>query len=94
MLSSTIFELVGGRRLHCEGCERRLERALKGLQGVRRVRADASSQRVEVLFDAAVLDSAAIAKRFAKAGYEARESPKAPDPPADAFFFAPEQDGP
>lgn len=72
MLKSASFEVIGGQRLHCEGCEQRVERMLKGLRGVQEVRARADNQRVEVLFDTAVLEAAAIARRLAEAGYETR----------------------
>ena len=34
MLKSITFEVVGDQRLTCEGCEQRVERLLKTLQGV------------------------------------------------------------
>lgn len=70
MLKSVTFEVIGEQQLHCEACQHRVERMLKALQGVTKVRAEALSQRIEVLFDAAVLESAAIAKRLGEAGYE------------------------
>ena len=72
MLRSLTFEVVGDQRLHCESCELRVKRLLKGLAGVGDVRADSGKQRIEVLFDSATLDAAAIAGRLATAGYEAR----------------------
>lgn len=72
MFKSITFEVVGDQLLVCEGCEERVEHVLKTLQGVARVRAQAHSQRIEVLFDAAVLEPNAIAERLGKAGYEAR----------------------
>ena len=45
---------------------------LKGLDGVRQVHAHAKNQRVEVLFDAASLETATIADRLRRAGYETR----------------------
>lgn len=72
MLKSITFEVVGDRRLTCEGCEERVEDLLKALQGVRRVRARSRDQRVDVLFDGAVLDTSAIAERLRGAGYETR----------------------
>jgi len=70
MFKSMTFEVVGEQRLHCEACQERVERLLKGVQGVSKVRAQAHTQRIEVLFDANVLNSAAISKRLAEAGYE------------------------
>lgn len=72
MLKSITFEITGTERLACAGCEQRVERMLKALAGVRQVRAQAPSQTVEVLFDAAALEPAAIAERLSKAGYQTR----------------------
>lgn len=72
MLKSITFEVVGDQRLTCEGCEQRVERLLKTLQGVGQVRAQARDQRIEVLFDTAMLESNAIAERLGEAGYRTR----------------------
>ena len=72
MIKSITFEVIGSQRLVCEGCEQRIERLLKALEGVRQVRAVAQNQRIEVLFDPAVLEATAIAERLGEAGYEAR----------------------
>jgi len=72
MFRSITFEVMGDQRLGCEGCEQRVERLLKPLQGVGQVRAQAHNQRIEVLFDRAVLEVTAIAERLRKAGYETR----------------------
>ena len=72
MLKSITFEVIGDQRLHCEGCEQRVERMLRTLKGVRQVRAHAHNQHVEVLFDTAVLEDTAIAARLGEAGYETK----------------------
>ena len=72
MLKSMTFEVVGEQKLHCDGCENRVTRMLKGVQGIVRVRARASNQHVEVQFDPGVLDEAGIAARLAQAGYDTR----------------------
>ena len=72
MFKSITFEVIGDQRLVCEGCEQRVESLLKSLQGVRKVRAQARKQRIEVLFDAAVLEATAIAERLGTAGYQTR----------------------
>jgi len=64
------LEVIGDERLHCEACEQRVERLLRAMQGVRQVRAHAHNQRIEVLFDTAVLEDTAIAARLGEAGYE------------------------
>ncbi len=70
MFKSVTFEVVGDQRLVCAGCEQRVEQLLKALPGVRQVRAEAQNQRIEVLFDTAVLEATAIAERLGEAGYE------------------------
>jgi copper chaperone CopZ len=72
MFKSITFEVIGDQQLVCEGCEERVEHALKTLEGVGKVRAHARNQRIDVLFDEAVLDTNAIAERVAKAGYQTR----------------------
>lgn len=72
MFKSITFEVIGDQRLHCESCENRVARLLKGVEGVGQVRAQSKDQRIEVLFDDAVLDAAAIAETLGKAGYETR----------------------
>lgn len=72
MFKSIAFEVIGDQRLQCESCEQRVERMLKGLPGVGQVRAQAHNQHIEVRFDSAVLQPAAIAERLGQAGYETR----------------------
>jgi copper chaperone CopZ len=72
MFKSTTFEVFGDHQLHCEGCEERVENALKSLQGVTKVRARSRNQRIQVLYDAAFLDAGAIAERINKVGYQTR----------------------
>ena len=72
MLKSITLEVIGDEQLHCEGCEQRVDRLLNALQGVRQVRAHAHNQHIDVLFDTAVLEATAIAKRLGEAGYETR----------------------
>jgi len=72
MFKSITFEVIGDQQLVCEGCEERVEHVLKTLLGVGKVRAQARNQHVDVLFDSAVLDVAAIAERITKAGYQTK----------------------
>ena len=72
MFKSVTFEVIGEQRLHCEACEQRVARLLKRLQGVGQVRAQADNQRIDVLFDTAVLEPRSIAERLSEAGYETR----------------------
>ena len=70
MLKSVTFEVTGEQRLHCEACEQRVARLLKTIEGVGQVRAHVDRQRIDVLFDAAVLDPRSIAERLSQAGYQ------------------------
>ena len=72
MFKSIIFEIIGDQRIVCSGCGERIENLLKSLEGVRKVRAKASKQRVEVLFDALRLDANRIAERLGSVGYQTR----------------------
>lgn len=75
MLKTITLEVIGRQQLHCEGCQERVERLLRAVQGVRKVRASARTQRIEVLLDTAVLaEPATIAERLAEAGYETKVS--------------------
>ncbi len=72
MQKSISFEVIGDHQMACDGCEQRVERALKGQPGVQKVRANARNQRVEVLFDDTTLSADTIAERIGKVGYQAR----------------------
>ena len=72
MLKSVTFEVTGEQRLHCASCEQRVARLLKTVEGVGQVRAQADRQRIDVLFDNALLDPTSIAARLSEAGYETR----------------------
>lgn len=69
MLKSVAFRVIGDQRLHCVSCEQRVARVLESLTGIQQVSADASSQRIEVLFDPSKLDATAIAERLGQLGY-------------------------
>ena len=69
MFKSVTFEVIGDQRLNCAACEQRVARLLKTVEGVGQVRAKAESQRIDVLFDARVVDQATIAERLNEAGY-------------------------
>ena len=77
MFQTKAFEIVGPLKLACEGCEQRVQRLLKGLPGVSQVRAEARTQRIEVLFDAAVLEASAIREHLRQAGYETKPAESA-----------------
>jgi len=70
MFKSITFEVTGDNQLHCTACEQRVTRMLEALEGVQQVRAQAETQRVDVLFDDRVVKAAAIARRLSDAGYD------------------------
>lgn len=72
MFKSVVLEIVGQHQMACEGCQERVETLLGELPGVRKVRAQAKKQRVEVLFDPTQVEPAAIAERLREAGYESK----------------------
>lgn len=74
MFKSVTLEVVGDQRLACESCERRVERLLKRLEGVSQVRARATDQHIEVLFDSTRMDDMAIAEQLREAGYDTKVS--------------------
>jgi copper chaperone CopZ len=69
MLKSSTYKVVGEPQLHCASCEQRVVRTLAGQPGVRQVRADASSQQIEVMFDNSAIEETAIAERIHSLGY-------------------------
>lgn len=72
MLKSITLEVIGADRINCEGCEKRVEQALKKIPGVDQVRAKSSNQRVRVMFDSNLLDEKAIAEHVANVGYQTK----------------------
>lgn len=72
MFKSISLQVVGDQRLNCAACEHRVARVLKTLEGVGQVRAQADNQRIDVLFDAAVVQPESIAERLREAGYETK----------------------
>lgn len=72
MFKSISFEVIGDQRLNCAACEHRVVRLLTTLEGVGQVRAEADQQRIDVLFDAALLQPDVIAERLRDAGYDTK----------------------
>lgn len=72
MQKSVTFEVTGEHQMACDGCEQRVENALKTLPGVGKVRADARNQRIEVLFNEGQVDASALAERIDQVGYQTK----------------------
>lgn len=70
MTTRASFNVMGEQKIHCEGCEQRIDRALKRLPGVLNVEASADSQRVFVKFDADRVGDEELRKRLDLLGYQ------------------------
>jgi copper chaperone len=70
MTRTTTFTVTGEQKIHCEGCEQRIDRALKRLPGVRDVEASAESQRVIVEMDPEQVGPEQVRERLDLLGYE------------------------
>ena len=72
MQKSITFEVTGENQMACDGCEQRVQNALKTVPGVGKVRANARNQHIDVLFDEAKVDAAALAERIGQVGYQTK----------------------
>ena len=72
MQKSITFDVTGEHQMACDGCEQRVQNALKTVPGVGKVRANARNQRIDVLFDEAKVDTAALAEQIGKVGYQTK----------------------
>lgn len=70
MTDTIEYIVVGEEKLHCEGCEQRVGRALKRLGGVREVEASYQTQRVEVEYDSGQVGEEQLRERLELLGYE------------------------
>lgn len=92
MIKSAAFTVRGVPGLHCVSCEQRVTRVLMSVAGVRHARADAASQRIEVMFDSAETGDQVIADRLAQLGY-ATEPAVQRTPPDAELHHARKPDG-
>ncbi len=65
------FMVTGERKIHCAGCELRIETALRQLPGIRNVQASAETQRVVVRSDPAQVGAEGIRAKLEELGYQA-----------------------
>lgn len=71
MTQTAEFTVTGEQKIHCEGCEERIGRALGRLPGVENAEASADSQRVVVEFDPERVGTEEVRQRLDFLGYEA-----------------------
>ncbi len=66
MAEDVILQVEG---MTCTGCEQRLGKVLRRVEGVREATADHRTGQVQVRFDPAITDRAALATQIDTAGY-------------------------
>jgi copper chaperone CopZ len=72
MTDTVEFTVVGEDKIHCEGCEQRIGKALKRLPGVEGVEASAESQRVVATIDTDQVGADEVRDRLEFLGYEVK----------------------
>lgn len=70
MTNTIDFTVTGEQKIHCEGCERRIDRALRRLPGVLGVEASAGNQRVVVEMDPEQVSPEEVRERLDLLGYQ------------------------
>lgn len=65
--------------MHCGACMTTVERALRGVAGVRSARANLSARRARVIFDPNVITTQTLIDALARAGYRAAEAVETAD---------------
>jgi copper chaperone len=70
MTRTAEFTVTGEQKIHCEGCEQRIDRSLRRLPGVEKVEASAESQRVVVEADPDRIGEDELRERLDLLGYE------------------------
>ena len=68
------FTISGDQKIHCAGCEHRIERALRNVPGVQQVRADADTQQVVATIDRKQVAPQQVRGKLADLGYQANVS--------------------
>lgn len=63
------LKVVGEQTLYCSGCENSVQRGLSLLPGVKRVKADHETQRIEIASDMTQTNLESILERLELMGY-------------------------
>lgn len=72
MATNLEFRVTGEQKIHCEGCEERIGRALKRVSGVETIKASAKEQRVSVSIDPARTNAEQVRTKLQELGYEVK----------------------
>lgn len=67
------LKVTGEQTMHCGGCERTVQFALKQLPGVRQVEASHKSQLIELTFDSQAIDLKQVQQELDWIGYQVAE---------------------
>ena len=71
-MNKSTYTVIGEQKIHCAGCEQRINNALRRLNGIQEVKASAQNQRVEVAYDPAQTDAEQVRLRLEKLGYDVK----------------------
>jgi copper chaperone CopZ len=66
------FVVTGEEKMHCDGCEQRVSKALRRLPGVQDVRASAVTQQVLVTIDPSQVGAEQVRAKLEQLGYQAK----------------------
>ncbi len=61
--------IIGIAGMTCDNCVRRVERALRGLPGVKEVNVDRAAAQAKVVYDSSAVDVPAMHDALLKSGY-------------------------
>ncbi len=73
MLDKIEFVVTGDSKMHCGGCEGRVDFALRRMHGVQTVAANSKTQRIVVGFNQARISLEQLRTRLAEIGFEVEE---------------------
>jgi copper chaperone CopZ len=64
------LRVIGEQPIHCAGCENAIQRALSQMPGVRQVRADHCTQRIDVRLEPVKTTAQVVQQRLEALGYQ------------------------
>ncbi len=72
-LKDLTLQVQGERTIHCSGCERTIQHTLAKLGGVKRVKADHRTQRIELTLDSQAISPDQVKQELDWIGYQVAE---------------------
>ena len=70
LFSKTKKETLAVQGMSCSHCEQTVEKGLRELPGIKRVKADHKQNRVEIFYSGGPLDVEVVRKKIVELGYE------------------------